>query len=299
MSYVCRFLQFGWNDKGVPGYDKNPPEFTNAIAPIPPMLIDPVADPAHPLPKDIWGLVFSFTGGEFYKADGVVPGQPDGSTIRSWYSQGGPGPNSFCVNAFVVDGSGQLDGFVAAPNLVSFSEPAVGTCINTDAIAHPTATGTVELDIPELARSVTRTESTNYAVIITTTTTRVVFDHRFVILSGEVVNTPGAADNSLTVAKGHSCLALAIYKVVTTSASHEIGTAKKPKIPKQEWPMLAERFAQHIAERQGELFEFVSPSVLVNTPPEELKRAAADIGKRVQELERVKAVITDLAERTR
>jgi hypothetical protein len=283
MSYVCRYLQFGSNLDKVPGYPDDLILSNEPTAPIPLILVDPVT-------KELWYLIFTFESGLFYTANSSVPGQ-DGALIKSWYAKGGNGHHYLAFTPFVVGGS--VDGFIQNSSFVDFSEtPTTPTSIDTDAIKNPTVTATVHADLPEYRQFKVSTKSTSHSIIITTTTTNVVFDSIFVYAGASV-----PVDNALTVAKGQSCYALAVFKSVTSTSSSEVGTTQYPKIPKWEWPMIISEIIKEVAVKgNGEIFEYLSPKVIAESGPEVLKKAVSDIGIRISDLERIKSIIEKLSE---
>jgi hypothetical protein len=284
MSYPNPSLQFGDNQKRVPGYEVDTILDNMPIAPVRLNLVDPAT-------KTIWDLVFSYEAGAFFKADAVVPGQ-DGVIINSWYSPEGKGggPNSLTIIPF-ADGQ-----FAQASNFVDFSEPSpTDNSINTDTIANPSVTATVHLELPEYAKVQISTQSTSHSIIITTMTTHMVFDKIFVIYGG---STP--VGNLITVPKGQGCLALAVYKSETSKGSVEISTDRWPKIPWYEWPQVVNEVVKGIAVRgTGEIFEYLSPRLIAEVEPEVLYRAVDDISKRIAQLDTIKSMIAGLAERKR
>ena len=284
MSYRCQYLQFGDNQKRVPGYEEDLILSNMPNAPIPKKLVDPVTD-------TLWGLVFSFESGEFYLSGANVPGQ-GGAIIKSWYATGGNGAHYLALTPFIV-GEGE-GGFVQAAKFVDFSEtPTTDNSINTDTIKNPTVTATVHPELPEYEKMEVSTKTTSHSVIITTKTTHVVFDRIFVYAGGSM-----PIDNALTVPKGQSCFALAVFKKVESSSSNEIGTFQWPKIPKWEWPMIvAEIIKEIVVKGNGEIFEHISPKLIAEAEPEVLKRAIVSIGKRIDELDKIKSVLAGLSER--
>jgi hypothetical protein len=284
MSYPNPCLQFGDNQKRVPGYEVDTILANMPIAPVRLNLVDPAT-------KTIWDLVFSYEAGSFYKADAIVPGQ-NGVVINSWYSPEGKGggPNSLTIIPF-ADGQ-----FAQASNFVDFSEPSPSdNSINTDTIAQPSVTATVHLELPEYAKVQISTQSTSHSIIITTMTTHMVFDKIFVIYGG---STP--VGNLITVPKEQGCLALAVYKSETSKGSVEISTDRWPKIPWYEWPQVVTEAVKGIAVRgTGEIFEYHSPRLNAELESEVLYRAVDDIGKRIEQLDTIRSMIAGLAERKR
>jgi hypothetical protein len=284
MSYPNPCLQFGDNQKRVPGYEVDTILDNMPNAPVRLNLVDPTT-------KTIWDLVFSYESGAFYRADAIVPGQ-DASVIDSWYSPEGEGggPHSLTIIPF-TDGQ-----FAQASNFVDFSEPSpTDNSINTDTIAQPSVTATVHLELPQYAKVQITTQSTSHSIIITTVTTHMVFDQIFVIYGSS-----SPVGNVITVPKEQGCLALAVYKSETSKGSVEISTDRWPKIPWYEWPQVVSEVIKGIAVRgPGEIFEYLSPRLIAEVEPEGLRMAVDDISKRIEQLHTIKSMIAGLAERKR
>lgn len=285
MSYTCQYLQFGSNDVRVPGYEDDLILVNKPYAPIPKKLVNPNN-------SDLWDLIFSYESGGFFKSTSKVPGI-DGATIQSWYSKEGEGtgPHTLAFTPFIIEESGGGGGFAQATHFVDFSQATPNdNWINTDTISGSNVTATVHQELPEYAKLSIGTHATSHSVIITTTSTKAVFDKIFVYAGN--ANPIG---HSITVAKATSCQALAIFKKVSTSSSKEIGTLQYPKIPKYEWPMLISEIVREIMLNQkGEIYEHLSSRVLASLDRETLKSAVAAITQHVEHLDKVKTVITGL-----
>jgi hypothetical protein len=289
MAYTWERLQFGSNNLRVPCHETDP-TLTNLTAPIDLGLLD------CGNPKGLWDLVFSFESGGFYLPNDPVPGI-DGATIESWYVKegGNGGHNSLSFVPFVVDDHGG-GGFAQASHFVDFSDPSpTDGSINTDTIPDASVTATVHAGLPEYSKTTFSTHATSHSIIIQTTMTQAEFEKIFVLYGSSVPN-----GNQLTVAKGQSCEALAIFKKTTTSSSTEIGTYQYPTIPKQEWPMLvSEIIQQALTKGSGEIYEFLSPRLIASLGAEAARTAVADISRRIEKLGQIKSVIAGLAGQTR
>ena len=284
VSYKMQALQFGSNNLKVPGHTVDIIA-QNQPAPVSLKLADPNSG--------VWDLIFSFESGGFFLATDTVPGN-DGAVIQSWYSkEGGPstGPNTLAVIPFIIDATGPDTGFATATHFVDFSQPTPNdSWINTDTIATPTVVATAHAELPEYAKLSIATHATSHSIIITTTNTHAVFD-KFFVYSGGV----SPVGNTLTVAKGHSAQALAIYKKVTTTTSKEIGTYQYPKISKIEWPQLVAQIVNEIVTNQtGELYEHLSSRVLAGLDPATRKVALAAVTAHIDQLGKIKGVISGL-----
>jgi hypothetical protein len=277
-------LQFGSNNLKVPGHQVDIIA-QNQPAPVSLKLADPASG--------VWDLVFSFEAGGFYLATDTVPGI-DGATIQSWYTKEGvptPGPHTLAVIPFIVDPTGVDNGFATATHFVDFSQPTPNdNWINTDTIATPTVVATAHAQLPEYAKLSIATHATSHSIIITTTSTQAVFD-KFFVYSGGV----SPVGNQLTVAKGTSAQALAIYKKVSTSSSKEIGTYQFPKIPKIEWPQLVAQIVNEIVTNQtGELYEHLNSRVLAGLDAATRKAALASVTQHIDQLGKLKGVISGM-----
>lgn len=281
MSYTNPRLQFGDNEKRVPGHE-NDADLNNPTAPI----LNPIAD----LDSNIWNLVFSYAAGQFYLASATVPGLASG-VINSWYQMQGEGPGKTHALTIIPFADGQ---FIQAANFIDFSEPPLNdNTIITDTIMNPTVSASMHYELPEFAKLTITNHATSHSVIITTEITSMVFDKFFVIYGG----LPPVG-NVLTVPKGESCLALAVYKSQTSKSTKEFSTYQWPRIPKWEWPQVIAEIVQAIAVKgNGEIWEYLSPRLLAEVEPDLLKRAVDEISVRIGELDNVKAMITSLVER--
>lgn len=283
MVYTCRALQFGDNQKRVPGHEEDLMLSNQANAPIKDKLVDPHTD-------RLWDLVFSYESGGFYPADAQVPTQKE-TIIKSWYAQGDHTPHYLMLTPFIIT-EGDA-GFVQASNFLDFSEASTtDNSVNTDTINNPTVTAVVRSELSEYEKLEVSTASTNYSVIITTTITRAVFDRIFVYAGASM-----PIDNTITVPKGQTCLALAVFKKVTSSSSEEIGTIQLPKIPKWEWPMIvAEIVRDIIVKGNGAIYQHLSPKLISEAEPEVLKKAIYAISRQIETLDKMKTVISGLSE---
>lgn len=284
VSYTMQALQFGSNTLKVPGHTVDIIA-ENQPAPIQFKLADPNSG--------VWDLVFSFEAGNFFMANATVPGI-DKATIQSWYTkEGGPGtgPHVLSVTPFLVDPTGPDTGFAQATHFVDFSQPTPNdNWINTDTLATANVVATAHQQLPEYAKLSIATHATSQSIIITTTSTQAVFD-KFFVYAG-AVNPVG---NTLTVPKGQTALALAIYKKVTTSSSKEIGTIQFPKIPKVEWPQLVAQIVNEIvANQHGELYEHLSPRILAGLDAATRKAAVAAVTQHIDQLTKIKTTIATL-----
>lgn len=285
-TYTMQTLQFGSNTLRVPGHEV---DIIAQNQPAP--LQKKVADSG----SGVWDLIFSLEAGNFFLASATVPGI-DKATIQSWYAKEGvpmPGPHTAGFIPFLIDKDGPDTGFAQASHFVDFSQPTLpanADWINTDTIAAPSVVATVHQILPEYAKMSIATHATSHSIIITTTNTSAVFDKIFVY-GGTAI----PAGNVLTVPKGQSVQALAIYKKTTTSSSKEIGTIQFPKIPWTEWPVLVEQIVNEImANKQGELYEHLSPRVLAGLDPATAKTAVAAITSHIEQLGKVKNAIGGL-----
>jgi hypothetical protein len=282
MTYKVKYLQFGTN-LNVPGY--SPLNTTNQPAPVYPQL----ASSGH-----FWDLIFSYESGAFYTAGSNVPGI-DGATVDAWYQQEGVGDGDHVLafSPFVVHANGS-GGFAQATHFVDFSEASPNDgYIDTDTLQKASVTATVHASLPEYAKTAMSVHSTNQSIIITTTSTAAVFDRIFVYAGG---NIPVA--NALTVKKAHTCLALAVFNLTTSTSTHEIGTAQYPKIPKTEWPQLVYEIIREIAaNHNGEIYGHLNATQVAAMDAEGRKVAIATIGKRVEQLDKIKSVIAGLGGR--
>lgn len=287
MSYTCQYFKFGSNEARVPGYEQDLLLSNTPYAPIPKKLVEP--DP----PDAIWGLAFSYASGAFYRYYDNVPGV-EGATIKSWYSHGGDGPPVLAFTPFIAGKDCPLEGFAQAANFVDFSEPSTsGNSVRTDTITNPTVTATVRRELPEYDRVVISTKSTSHSIITTTTSTRVVFDHIFVY-AGNCI----PVDNEITVPKGQSCFALAVYKCESSSSTHEKSTDQYPKIPPWEWRMRLPEIIIDILHKGDEhIYEHLNPKVIAGMELEEVETAMSAISRRIKELEKIKSMFSGLIER--
>jgi hypothetical protein len=284
VSYTMESLQFGSNTLRVPGHDVDIIA-ENQPAPVQAKLADPSSG--------VWDLVFSYEAGGFYLATASVPGV-DQATIQSWYNkEGGPGngPNALALTPFIVDEDGPDTGFAQATHFVDFSQATPNdNWINTDTIAPPSVVATAHANLPEYAKLSFSSHATSYSIILTTTTTNAVFDKIFVY-----AGSSSPVGNTLTVPKGQTCLALAIYKKTSTSSSHEISTIQFPKIPQIEWPQIVAEIVNEIVTNQnGEIYEHLSPRNLGALDQTTQKAAIASITKHIEQLGKIKTAISAL-----
>lgn len=282
MQYTNAYLQFGQNDLHVPCYEDDLILSNSPTVPVPHKLVECTND-------NLWYLVFTYSGGNFYRASANVPAV-DGAYYKSWYSRGGPGPATMAFTPFVIgdDAAGE---FIQATNFVDFSVPSPsGNSVNMDTVTVPTVTATVHMDIPELSKVEVSTKAYSHSVVITTKTTNVVFDQIFVYAGDGI-----PVDNVVTLPKGHSCLALAVYRTETSVATKEVGTIQWPKIPKYEWPMIiAEMVKDIVTNERGDIYHYISPKTLMEADADTVRKATTAITKRVEELDKIKTVIAGL-----
>ena len=282
MVYTCRSLQFGENQKRVPGYEEDIMLSNPSNAPIKEKLVDPDTD-------NVWNLVFSYASGEFYHAGENVPAK-DGAVIKSWYAQGGDNSHCLRVTPFIV-AEGET-GFVHASNFVDFSEPpTIEGSVNMDAVGNASVTAVVRSELSEYEKVEVSTASTNFAVTITTEITRAVFDQIFVYAgaSGIPIN------NTVTVPKGGRCFALAVFKKVTSRSSQELGPIQWPKILKWEWPMIVAQIIEEIVVRgNADIYHHLSPKLIAEAEPQVLQHAVSSISQRIESLDKIKTVISSL-----
>jgi hypothetical protein len=290
MSYTWERLQFGSNNLKVPCHGTDPIFSNEPSAPIEKKLVD------CDNPAGIWDLVFSFESGGLYLPNDALPGN-NGATIESWYVKegGNGGHHSLSFLPFVMDQNG-AGGFGQATHYVDFSGPTTSdSSIDTDTIPDAKVTATVHSDLPEYSKFSISTHATNQSIIIQTTTTQAQFEKIFVYYGSSV-----PIGNMLTVAKGQSCAALAVFKKTTTSGSVEIGTIQYPTISKQEWPILVSEIVQQVLTKgSGEIYEFLSPRLIASLGPEAAKTAVADISRRIEKLGQIKSVVSGLAGQAR
>jgi hypothetical protein len=293
MSYEIRTLQFG-TETAVPDNPSFHP-------------VDDLAPVKHQIggAGHLWDLSFSFESPAppgpslgFYLASDHVPGK-EGALIKAWYVAEGtpkpPGPHVLSLVPFIIhDGSGE---FAQATHFVNFSEASTSdSSINTDTIQHPTVTATVHASLPGAPYETVSVSShgTSHSIVTTTTKTQAVFDHIFVY-SGS--NTPSGS--SLTVNKGQSCFALAVFKLVSSSSTSEVDTYQFPKIREWEWPMVVQQIIREVATvESGTIFEYLNAKQIASLQPDAQKTAIAAINNRIAQLERVKAQIPAATQRT-
>jgi hypothetical protein len=287
VSYTMQALQFGSNTLKVPGHEVDIIA-ENQPAPIQLKLADPSSG--------VWDLVFSYEAGlfgSFYLPNATVPGI-DKATIQSWYNKEGsnpPGPHVLNFVPFIVDTDGPDTGFAQATHFVDFSQPTPNdSWINTDTIATANVVGTVHQELPEYVKLSIATHSTNQSIVITTTSTHAGFDKIFVYAGGA-----SPVGNTLSVPKGQTDLALAIYKKQTTTSSKEIGTIQFPKIPKSEWPQLVAQVVNEVVlNQQGEIYEYLNSRQLAGLDAATRKSAVAAITQHIEQLTKVKTTIAGL-----
>jgi hypothetical protein len=285
-AYIMQELQFGSNTLKVPGHE------VDIIAENQPAHIEPkLADPS----SGVWDLVFSYEAGGFYLPNAIVPGI-DKATIQSWYNKegvGGVGKGLHMLSfmPFIVDMEGPDTGFAQATHFVDFSQPTPNdSWINTDTIATANVVGTVHQELPEYVKHSNAMQYTNQSIVITTTSTHAVFDKIFVYAGGA---SPVAS--SLSVPKGQTALALAIYEKQTTTSSKEISTIQFPKIPKSEWPELVAQIVNEVVlNQQGEIYEYLNSRQLAGLDAAARKSAVAAITQHVEQLTKVKTTIAGL-----
>lgn len=287
VSYTMQSLQFGSNTLRVPGHE------VDVIAENQPA---PVLQKLADLSSGVWGLVFSYEAGVFYLASSTVPGV-DKAIIQSWYQKeggGGGGPHVLAFTPFIVDENGGGSGFAQATHFVDFSQPTPNdNWIDTDAIVPPNVVATAHAELPEYSQLSISSYATSHSIVVTTTTTSAVFDKIFVYAGAS-----NPAGNTLTVPQGQTCLALAVYKKTSSSSSHEISTIKFPKIPKSEWPQIVELVVNEIITNQrGELYERLSPRNLMALDQATQKEAIAAISQHMEDLGKIKNVISGLTGR--
>jgi hypothetical protein len=284
LNYTLERLQFGSNTQRVPCHEQD----LTLSQPVGTAPIDLGLVCGH----DIWDLVFSYASGGFYLAGASVTPQ-DGEVIESWYAKEGPngGPHALTFLPFIVDQNG--GGFAQASHFVDFSDtPTSDTSINTDTIPHATVTATVHADLPEYASFAISSHANNQSVTIQISTTQATFQNIFVYYGNQ---TPVA--NSLTVAKGQSCSALAVFKKTTQTSSSDLSTIQYPVIPAWEWPIIVSEIVQSVvAKGSGDIYEFLSPRLIQSLGPEQAKKAVADITRRIASLGQIKSVISGLTQ---
>jgi hypothetical protein len=100
------------------------------------------------------------------------------------------------------------------------------------------------------------------------------------------------------VNKAQSCLALAVYRLSTSSRTIEVTTAQYPKIPKWEWVQLINEIIREIVTTQnGEIYGHLNGTQIAAMEADTRKIAIATISKRVEQLDRIKTVIAGTAGR--
>jgi hypothetical protein len=281
MTYNYARLQFG-TDKRVPGAEMDL-SLANDQVPVQNYLVDP--------DKNLWDLVFTFKAPSAFYQVGSMVNNPEDAMVKSWYFKeidGPPGGNALILYPF---SGGQ---FLQTDSFVDFSEPSPSpNSIDTDKIMGATATATAHLSLPEFGKITVSTHATSHSIITTTEVTSMTFEKFFVLFGNATI-----VGNTLTVPKGQSCQALAVYKKETSKSSHEFRTDKWPKIPKWEWPQVIAEVVQAIAIKgNGEIWEYLSPNLLAEVEPEALRMAVEEISGRITALDNVKAMIGSLVER--
>jgi len=283
--YTMKTLQFGSNTLHVPGHEVDVVA-SNQPVPLQPKVVDSASH--------LWDLLFSFEAGNFFTAAQTVPGL-DGQTVMSWYSQEGvptPGPHVLGFVPFLIDPVGGKTGMVSASNFIDFNAPGgTGSSIVTDSLPGPTVTATAHAELPEFAQTTFSAHATSHSVVITTESTHAVFDRIFVY--GGAASPMG---KQLTVAKGDSCQALAVYKLQTTTSSKEIGTLQFPRIPKVEWPQLLAQVLQDIVTQpHGEVYAHLTSRQLAGLDAATQKAALAALATGIDQLNQVRQVLTGLS----
>ncbi len=289
MFYTSEYLQFGSNKDRVPGYEDDLELNNKPFAPIPKKL-------ANPNNSDLWDLVFSYESGGFYPATAKVPGV-DGATIQSWYNKEGIGPggdDALVLTPFILDEVGGGGGFAQASHFVDFSQPTpTDNAIDTDTIATASVTATVHQELPVYAKLSITSHANSHSIVMTTTTTHAVFDKIFVYAGNNI-----PIGNTLTVNKGQTCLALAVFKLTSSSSSKEISTRQYPKIPKSEWPMIiSELVNEIIINEKGQVYEHLSPRSIAGLDQETLKSAISSISHRIENLGKIQTVMAGIGEK--
>lgn len=211
MSYICQYLQFGDNEKEVPGYDELTLSSEELIAPVYKTLVDPATN-------ELWSLSFSYridsSGPSFIPSNQEVPGG-ENVVIKSWYiKQGGNGGPHFFTLVPFKEASNDA-GFLENTAVCTFSEPgATGNTINTDIILHATVTAEIREKLG-LTKLGFHSRNDGFFMDITST------DFNDVELL-----MPGAGtvvlNNTVTVKKGQSCLALVVFREHTTTKFKKI-----------------------------------------------------------------------------
>jgi len=289
---MLKRLQFGTDQLRVPGHTTDLQLVNYGTAPIDEKLVDNLVDPNS---SHLWDLIFSYVAPNFFLSTDSVPGL-DGTVVESWYSLegGNGGPHALSVTPFVVDENGSGT-FAQVHNFVDFDAPATTeNSVNTDTIAAQSVTATVHQSLPEFSNLTISTRATNASLIITSTTTQATFDRLFVYSGNGTVNS-----DSLTVAKGVSSNALAVFKKTTTTSTSETSTLQYPKIPKWEWQMIVVEIMKRVtAKGAGEIYEYLSPDAITTLGSEAAKSAIEGINKKIENLGKVKVAISSLSKRT-
>jgi len=289
MSYTNKYLQFGSNQLHVPGYEDDLILNNKPFSPVPKKLVEPTN-------SDLWDLIFSYEAGGFYLPSNKVPGV-DGATIESWYTKEGGGTGGghvLALTPFIIDEKTGVGSFAQATHFVDFSQATPNdNYIDTDTIATPTVTATAHQSLPQYSKLSIATHATSHSIIITTTTTAATFDKIFVYAGS---NSP--VGNEITVAKSHTCLALAVYKLTTTSSSKEVSTYQYPKISKTEWPMIITDIVEDILRNEkGQVYEHMNSRDIAGLDQETLRSAVSSISHRIDNLGKIKTVLTGLSEK--
>jgi hypothetical protein len=106
------------------------------------------------------------------------------------------------------------------------------------------------------------------------------------------------AGNKITVPKGQTCFALAVFKTLTSSSSSDVGTIQWPTIPKEDWPQIFGEMMKEAVADQGAALQYVSARLISAAGPDAAKGAVASIDKRIEGLGKMKAVMSGLASGT-
>lgn len=294
-SYIVHFLQMHKLDpfdpnSWVPG---NSPLSLDTIEQDPPrqFIADNEQEPEHNSEPYIWELSFVSMSGKVYSAGAVLNGQlpprNSGDVVNAWYwkhTEGDPGEPGLSLLPFVLRENGK-DGFITpTENFADWSvEPK--DYVNAKTTDSDVTAAVHNKLLPDsIIRARVGKGGIGYDILYET---MLFTDFNEVLVYGGVCKA--LVNNVITVAKGTSCFALAVFK----ESEKEIADGHVPwGKGKQEYMEIVPRVWQAVIEnKNGEIYEYVSLDQLTRMDPRLLKIAPSLIDQRIKILEKLKSSI--------
>lgn len=298
MTYTIEILKFNTNSERVSGYgDASYDEMQTKTPPIFKQIIDDQ--------ENVWYLIFVSCSGNLCSKSTLWPDEKktfptnitadDGDIIKAWYSTGGNGHNNLSIYPFIIGGdSGEF--FDTGELFVDFaphhSKGTAGEIVDTthawydtDTMQQDNVTATVHTDLSKFRKADLKQYSSSTSVVVEIHSTLVFLNKVFVLYGTDLPQ-----NNSITVNKNKTCLALAVFTKIVTTGSEEISTAQYSKIPWWEWQEISQKIiVGAIKENNGEIFEYLGPKRIIGMNQILIKKGIDSIDVKIGKLEKLKS----------